>query len=292
TEAMGLTTLSGRATVTVWHSLMAQPHGGPLRETARQWGQFSEDGRSVLRWSEDGTVWVHDAADGRPVLGPLPNETGVRSAALSRDGRRLLVHAGDSSAVVWDVPSARSVVLPGRATEVLLSPDGRHVLTTSENEARVWDAATGQPVTPPLAAKEVNPTAPQGFGAVTPSWMRGVFSPDGRRVLLMRGSGVRVWDLATGRPLTSPLRHGQLVRYAPLRPDGRRLLTETADPAVFKSGAPQVRVWDVSDGRPLTPPLPHDPGHASFSPDGRLLLTTQKRAVRVWDAGTGQAVTP
>ncbi|HKB42202.1 MAG TPA: tetratricopeptide repeat protein, partial [Gemmataceae bacterium] len=142
-------------------------------------------------------------------------------------------------------------------------------------------------------AKEVNPTSsPQGFGDLMPARMRGVFSPDGRRVLLMRGPSVRVWDVATGRSLTPPLRPGQVVQYAAFSPDGRRLLTETAEPGNFKSAEPQVRVWDVNEGRPLTPPLPHGPGHASFSPDGRLLLTTQKRAVRVWDAGTGQAVTP
>ena len=70
------------------------------------------------------------------------------------------------------------------------SPDGRLILTASlDGTARVWDAATGQPVTPPLRHDG-------------PVW-HAEFSPDGRRVLTASGDATaRTWEIsADDRPL-------------------------------------------------------------------------------------------
>src|SRR5205085_6297183 len=49
------------------------------------------------------------------------------------------------------------------------------------------------------------------------------FTPDGRRVVTVGGDGTaRVWDAATGRPLTNPLAHGGPGAPCRLSPDGRR----------------------------------------------------------------------
>lgn len=76
--------------------------------------------------------------------------------------------------------------------EVEFSPDGRRVLTGScDMNARVWDLATGQPLTPPPFL---------GNGVV-----RTTFSPEGRRVLTAGGDGtVRLWDLASNLPMGKP----------------------------------------------------------------------------------------
>ena len=75
------------------------------------------------------------------------------------------------------------------------SPDGTRVVTASDDKtARVWDAATGQPVTRPLAASGPRVSA--------------TFSPDGTRVVTASGDNTaRVWDVATGQPVTRPLEH-------------------------------------------------------------------------------------
>jgi WD40 repeat protein len=79
---------------------------------------------------------------------------------------------------------------------VAFSPDGKRVVTAGgevlgKGEARVWDAATGKALTPPL----------QHPGRV---W-RVAFSPDGMRVVTAtRGLSftvqeeARVWDAKTG----------------------------------------------------------------------------------------------
>jgi WD40 repeat protein len=71
---------------------------------------------------------------------------------------------------------------------VAFSPDGKTVLTGSEDDAaRLWDTATGRPVGPPLIHQ----------GAV---WAV-AFSPSGTTV--MTGSSdqtARLWDVATALP--------------------------------------------------------------------------------------------
>ena len=72
------------------------------------------------------------------------------------------------------------------------SPDGKTVLTGSNDKtARLWDAATGQPLGLPMMHQD-------GVRAVA-------FSPDGKTVLTgSEDKTARLWDAATGRPLGLP----------------------------------------------------------------------------------------
>ena len=68
------------------------------------------------------------------------------------------------------------------------SPDGKTVITGSEdNTARLWDAATGRPLGPPLTHQgEVRAVA---------------FSPDGKTVITgSRDKTARLWDVAAALP--------------------------------------------------------------------------------------------
>ena len=143
-----------------------------------------------------------------------------------------------------------------------------------DNTARVWDAATGQPLTPPLRHRSYV--------------YRSAFSPDGRRVVTACGDGTaQVWDAATGRRLLPPLRHQAPVFDAAFSPDGRWIVTASQDDT--------ARVWNAATGRPRTPPLEHssEVSRAAFSPDGRRIVTASAdNTARVWDAATGRPLTP
>jgi tetratricopeptide (TPR) repeat protein len=163
---------------------------------------------------------------------------------------------------------------------VAFSPDGRTLLTGSSlpdgrpGEARLWDAATGWPLGPPLEHS---------------GWVNSVaFSPDGRTLLTGRGDKTaRLWDAATGRPLGPPLKHSGRVVAVAFSPDGRTLLTGSLDNT--------VRLWDAATGRPIGPPLLHPSfvGAVAFSPDGRTILAGGTEAgARLWDAATGYPIGP
>jgi WD40 repeat protein len=66
--------------------------------------------------------------------------------ALSADGHRLAVGAGDGSITLWDVASHQEVAtLAGHNEEVLhlaFTPDGDHLVSVSKDQLRVWCAAS------------------------------------------------------------------------------------------------------------------------------------------------------
>src|SRR5262249_2050275 len=133
------------------------------------------------------------------------------------------------------------------------SPDGNHVLTAGyDREARLWDAASGRLVSPPV----------KHGGHLTDV----SFASETCRIAVILAQSARVWDVVKGEPITPPLTHDGSIRDAAFSPDGRRVVTISHDGS--------ARVWDVNYGDPLTPPLPHgipiqtSPGQANYNPHG------------------------
>jgi WD40 repeat protein len=78
------------------------------------------------------------------------------------------------------------------------------------------------------------------------------------------------------------LTHDKYVSAASLSPDGRTVLTASADGT--------ARLWDAQSGKELQR-LPHGSVvlAASFSPDGRTVLTASAdKTARLWDAQSGK----
>src|SRR5262249_48850934 len=104
-------------------------------------------------------------------------------------------------------------------------------------------------------------------------------SPDGARVVVLtEDNTARVWDTATGGPLTRPLQHEGAGWDAAFRPGGRR-----RPPAGEERTA---RVWEAHTGEALTPPLAHARvgQHARFGAGGnRAVVLHEGGAVSAWD---------
>src|SRR5262249_29491493 len=154
---------------------------------------------------------------------------------------------------------------------------------SDDGTACVWDAATGQPITPPLrhdAIGEKYPLAP-GFA----------FSPDERWLVTAGQRGAQVWTIATGQPAGPLLPHKAPVNHAPFSSDGRRIVTASDDHT--------VALWSVPHEAPNSPaPLqswrhPSAVKGAWFSPDGQRVATVcDDWTATVWQLDKKESLWP
>ncbi|TYB70219.1 hypothetical protein FXF51_03910 [Nonomuraea sp. PA05] len=243
----------------------------------------SPDGRLALaipaRDSGDGGVQVTNVRGGGPLRLPSLPETAT-AGEFSPDGRRLAVSTPDGIRL-WDVPSGKvlhsALVPPAEGLE--FSPDGRFLAGTWRGQwLLLWrvddgalllntsihaDAAGAEPRFSPdarllrvpgrygtVSVLDVSPfTRPQ---VLAPGGGERLLSADGRRLVTTgRREGrpeVRLWDVATRRPVGGPLPVADLpegTAYSPLfSPDGRTLV-------LTHPRSPVVTLWDTRDARHL-----------------------------------------
>ncbi|MFB7668721.1 toll/interleukin-1 receptor domain-containing protein [Kitasatospora sp. NPDC056138] len=163
-----------------------------------------------------------------------PREDVAGRLAFAPDGRRLYVGQQQAMAVfVWDLAAAKVVqrIDTGGSylTGMALSPDGRSLATTEQNEdhpLRVWDTATGRQ----------SWSQPGASGTIT-------YSQDGRILLAPSPSdqSLTLWDARTHQKIGTDLDIGEDIRSAQV--------SSAAGTAVVSLGASSadqtVQLWDL-----------------------------------------------
>jgi eukaryotic-like serine/threonine-protein kinase len=229
-------------------------------------GLLTLDGRGARTAfvTSDRRIEVWSIAD-RVRLAVISNTPSAPSFRFSHNGSRLAVE-GEERSFVWDVAGQRVVLeIIGRCA-LGLSADGRRLVRASPDRgAAVVDLETG---------------AQSGRleQALRPEWV--VWSPDARRVALLDGPDLEIWNLATQRK-DAALRLPATVYDAAWRPDGAKLVVVCDDPV--------IRVWQWAENR-----VRELRGHERegvrvyYHPGGRLLASSAfDVTLRLWDPDSG-----
>jgi serine/threonine protein kinase/WD40 repeat protein len=228
--------------------------------------RFNSHGSRVVAANGAGEACVWDVATGQAVTPPLRHVGPVALAAFGAGGKQIVIVGRQGTVTVWELPTVPDASGPGLDVKEATVEGGSRVV-------KLRDGTTVQVDQPVSAGLLLRP-----FPA-NRRVEHAVFSPDGRRLVVCgEDAAARVWDAATGEPLTPPLRHEGTVVHAAFSPDGRCLLTADEDKS--------ARVWDPVSGELLAPPLrlPRAFKHASFHPDGkRATVVCAGDAMRTWD---------
>jgi WD40 repeat protein/serine/threonine protein kinase len=239
--------------------------GRPLRE-ARGY-DFSPDGRYLAGSTGDGWICLWDVASGKEEKHFASGPGGHNLAFDPAGGRLAAAHASRPLAVEVYDPDTGAVVLtlphPSPTGPMSWRPDGRFLAVGCGEHIYVWDARTGK-----------QQAVLRGHESLV-EWV--TFSHSGD---LLASSGwdhtLRLWDPMTGRQLLSQ-DGGGWPQFGP----GDRLLG-------FTMTGPKVELWEVAGGGAACGVLcgPRGGGgvwSVDFSPDGRLLASTDRGGIRLWD---------
>jgi WD40 repeat protein len=221
-----LAAVSGHARIAVFDFATGRKLSDLEVDNDQIWGlAISRDGRHVAAVSGQdgwrGRVDVWESAGGRSVAGfDYPND-GLYSIGFSADGRRIVIGSGDPSllntgeARILDLSTHRQLKIltlgGARPTTVSYSPDGRRLLTASQDgTVKIWDAESGR--------EQV--AIAQGGAVSRASW-----SEDGTRIATASSDqSAQVWDAQNGQELTR-IRHRRPLNGVAFLPDGSSLVT-------------------------------------------------------------------
>ncbi|WP_437916839.1 AAA family ATPase [Sorangium sp. So ce302] len=111
-------------------------------------------------------------------------------------------------------------------------------------------------------------------------------SPDGQRIVSASDDRtLKVWDLGTGKLLSTLEGHVWSVNACAISPDGQRIVSASNDKT--------LKVWDLGTGKLLSTLEGHSDSVKScvISPDGqRIASASNDKTLKAWDLATGQSL--
>jgi WD40 repeat protein len=253
---------------------------------------FTSDGRLLATASADKTIRFWGADDRKPSGLPLRSFTlPITGVAMSPDGKRLASVAYDEVRL-WDIAGRKAATDPLSGTThqvrgIGYSSDGKTLRgVDSEGTILTWKVPSAK-----LDGSR-KLAIPSTSGGSTPSVTTAVFSPNGKVLAVIQLGDVRLYDVATGKPIGVPLKNETES------PTTFRAIAFSPDSSTLAGGGSNskygVVLWDVATRRPLGADLE---GHTSlitslaFSSDGKTLASgSADETVRLWDVAGRQAI--
>ncbi|KAL5634833.1 hypothetical protein ACGC1H_002756 [Rhizoctonia solani] len=248
---------------------------------------MSQDGRSIaLGMRKD--VLIVDSSRGQVVLGPLhghPEQ--VKSCTFSPNQTRILAGSfafpsQTATIIGWDTHTGDTTLGPlqlnGHTDPIrclTFSPDCTCIASASRDATvRIWDTTNGRMLRCLPSDKWVSITA---------------FSPNGTLIAAGAdfGETLQVWDSRTGNTTFGPLNvNASQHDVIAFSPDSSRIIH-------FGDDNSNIHVRDAQNGDLIYKlHLGDQDGSvsASYSPDGRYIVSGRNQSVRLWDAQNAKTV--
>jgi WD40 repeat protein len=292
---------------------------------------FTPDGKTVFGLGSDNVVDFWDSETGKPVFELRDPDLINFKIDQSPDGKRLALFghdrrgrpAPDTTLRVYDLATRKPLW-----TQVIddvyyyqhavrYAPDGKHLITATSGELRVWDAGTGAVVANQKAAigypgMVMSPDGKLAAGGESNLWVWDwqaggpprpinpgpgrqyfnslAFSPDGKTIYTSDGTGTATgYDVATGGFVGTG--DESVVRWRAISPDGKTEAAAGYD-NVKKEGFVILREVGTSKeaGRLSSGPSMIVDGR--WSKDGTKLAGACSFRCWVWDVKTGKSFGP
>ena len=266
-------------------------------------------------------------AEEKPATAPKPQEGKNESPKPARDDKTPTDLYGDP------LPAGAIARLGtvrfrhgGDLRDVVVSPDGRTLISAGGNSVETWDAQTGRrlrrftfagplvwginlsPDGKILAVNQLGRTKMRfwdfaggaeihPFGDAAPAAVQAAFSPQGDLLATLEFQGkstVGIWDVRQGKKIRT------LEGAEALKNGGHCLTFSPKGNLLAFPRASGFGVWDLAAGKELYQlnlGSPERPGCASFSSDGKLLAAARyqvplnpESVIHLWDMATGKEV--
>ena len=156
----------------------------------------------------------------------------------------------------------------GKGKSYQFSPDSTQLAVMTSAGIWLYDVMTG---------KEIRLSTGPGIG------MRYnvVLSPDSQAYAIPRNHKIELWDLSTNQLKTTLEGHAKNAPSVAFSPDGQMLASTDF--------AGIIRLWDINNKQHRVFTTPHKiVERVMFSPDGKTIVSSRERDVRLWDTATGK----
>jgi WD40 repeat protein len=243
---------------------------------------YSADGRYLaIAGGSSARVW--DCRTHAFATPELVHPAAVTTLALHPKGNFLATGCRDNLARLFAVPSETAKPLwpavphvqaegypwyPTFFSPPLFVDGGQGLMTYDDKGGLAWRSVkTGE-----KARALTSPDVPARIAATR-------LSPDGKYLAVIGfqlPGTVRLFEIATGRPVGPVLKHKNTVFDVAFSPDGQQLLTGSSDNT--------AQLWAVPGGEPLARPLDlhRTVRLVAFAPDGRSVVTQDGELIRRW----------